>query len=388
LALAVAHHPTLRGYGWEVRAAEARALQASLRPNPELEVEFENFGGDGEFSGTGSMETTISLAQTFSLGGDIARRRELAELESQKVGWDYEAARLEVLTEVTQRYVALLGAQWRVTLAQEAVALAEQVRDTTAKRIDAGDAPPIDAARATVPVATARVEWRRAERQQQAAQRKLALMWSSQEVTFDSVNGSLESLQVPPPPDQLAALVNQNPEVARWAVEISARRAEADLARAEGLPDVTASAGLRYNQAVDDHALVAGVALPLPVFDRRQGDVLAARLGAAAAAERRRAAERRVETVLSDAYARMAAGFDEAVAIRDDALPPATEAFELTRRAFETGDVALIDVLYAERTLVELRSAYLDALTDYHIAVSEIEGLIGRPLARVGSTTD
>jgi len=393
MALALAHHPDLQAFAWEVREAGARALQAGLGPNPELEVEFENFAGGGDRAGTRSLETTLSLARTFPLGGDIERRRALADLRAQQAGWDYEAARLEVLTEVTRRYVELLAAQERVALAGDALTLAERVRDATDKRIAAGDAPPIDAARAAVPVATARVHLRRAERRQGAARQRLALTWAAREVTFQGVAGSLERLQVPPAAARLVALVSENPRVARWAVEISARRAEGALARAEAAADVTVRAGYRYGRADDAGALVAGISLPLAVIDRRQGDVLAARLGEAAAAGRRREAERRVEAALSDAYMRLAAGFDEAVAMRDEALPPATAAFELTRRAFEQGDLALIDLLDAERTLVELRSAYLDALKGYHLAVADIEGLIGRPLAAAeaapeGATAD
>ncbi|MDZ7750948.1 MAG: TolC family protein [Gammaproteobacteria bacterium] len=380
MALALAHHPDLQAFAWEVREAGARALQAGLGPNPELEAEFENFAGGGDLAGTRSLETTLSLAQTFPLGGDIERRRALADLRSQQAGWDYEAARLEVLTEVTRRYVELLAAQRRVALSGDALTLAERVRDATEKRIAAGDAPPIAAARAAVPMATARLDLRRAERQQEAARRRLALTWAARAVTFQGVEGALERLLPPPAPERLVALVSENPQVARWAVEISARRAEAALAQAEAIPDVTVRAGYRYDRAGDAGALVAGISLPLAIIDRRQGDVLAARLGEAAAADRRRNAERRVEVALSDAYMRLAAGYDEASAIHDEALPPATEAFELTRRAFEQGDVALIDLLDAERTLVELHSAYLDALTSHHLAVADIEGLIGRPL--------
>lgn len=388
LALALEHHPELHAYVWEVRAAEARVLQAGLRPNPELEAEFENFAGSKDFSGTQSLESTLSLAQTFPLGGDVERRRELAGLQTQLVGWDYEAARLEVLSRVTERYLVLLGAQRKVDLAREELALAEQVRDATGRRIRAGDAPPIDAARSSVPVATAQVQLKRAQRELQAARGQLALMWAAPAASFDLAEGSLDSLQAPPPPEQLAALVSYNPQVARWAVEISARRAEAALAEAEAIPDLTARAGVKYDNADDASALVVGISLPLPLFDRRQGDVLAARFGANAAAEQRRAAERRVEAALSRSYARMAGSFDEAMAIRDIALPPANEAFKFTRRAFESGDLALIDVLDAERTLMELRAGYLDALTNYHLAVTEIEGLIGRPLADVGKRAD
>ena len=388
LALALEHHPELHAYAWEVGAAEARVLQAGLRPNPELEAEFENFGGSKDFSGTQSLETTLSLAQTFPLGGDIERRRELAGLQAQLAGWDYEAARLEVLSKVTERYLVLLGAQRQLALAREELTLVEQVRDATDRRIRAGDAPPIDAARSSVPVATAQVQLKRAQRQLQAARRLLALMWAAPEASFELAEGSLDSLQVPPRPEQLAALLSANPQVARWAVEISARRAEAALAEAEAIPDITARAGVKYDNADDASALVVGISLPIALFDRRQGDVLAARFGANAAAEQRRAAERRVEAALSRAYARMAGGFDEAMAIRDIALPPANEAFKFTRRAFESGDLALIDVLDAERTLMALRSDYLAALTDYHLAVTEIEGLIGRPLADVGTHTN
>lgn len=380
MALAVVRNPRLRAFGWEVRRAEAQILQAGLWPNPEIEAEFENFGGNKEFSGTQSLETTISLAQTFPLGNDIERRRELAGYESRLAGWDYEAARLEVLTEVTQRYVALLAAERRVTVAREALQLAEQVQETTRKRIDAGAAPPIEATRAAVPVATARVALRRAERQQEAARKQLSLMWTSGEPTFDAVSGSLEQLQSLPTPEQLVALINQNPDVARWATEISARQAEARLAEAEAIPDVTGQIGYRRLNESDADALVAGISLPLPIFDRRQGDVLAARLGAVSARQRQREAELRLEAVLSDAYARLASAYDEATAIRDEALPPASEAFDVTRGAFEKGDVTFIDVLDAERTLVELRTQHLDALADYHATVAEIEGLIGQPL--------
>lgn len=383
MALAVSRSPKLRAYGWDVRRAEAKALQAGLWPNPELGAEFENFGGNKEFSGTDSLETTISLAQTFPIGGDVGRRRELANYESQLAGWDYEAARLEVLTEVTQRYVMLLMAQRQIAVSREALDLAEQVREATQKRIDAGDAPPIELARASVPVATAGIELRRAERAMKSARKQLALTWGSSEPTFDESVGSLEQIHEPPSPEHLVSLINQSPEVARWATEISARRAEVRLAKAEAVPDVTGSLGYRRFNESDADALVAGISLPLPVFDRRQGDILAARIGATSATQRRREAELRLESMLSDAYARLVGAYDEAVAIRDEALPPAVEAFEVTRRAFEQGDLGFIDVIDAERTLIELRRRHLDALANFHSAVAEIEGLIGQPLEQM-----
>ena len=80
----------------------------------------------------------------------------------------------------------------------------------------------------------------------------------------------------------------------------------AELARAEAVPDMTAGLGYRWFNETDDSALVAGVSIPLPVFDRRQGDVLAARFGVASARNQQRAVELRIEAAIASAYARLA----------------------------------------------------------------------------------
>ncbi|MBI1337899.1 MAG: TolC family protein [Phycisphaera sp.] len=388
MAAALSRGPELAAYALQVRVAEARALQAGRWSNPELEVEFENFGGSGGLSGTRSLETTISLAQTFPLGGDPQRHREVARHQTRLADWDYESARLEVLTEVTRRYIAVLVAHRRIEVAQEATLLAEQVQAATNKRVDAGDAPPIEVARARVPVALAQLALKRAQRELQTARKQLSLTWASGEPAFESLAGSLDDLKPPPAAEQLVSLVNQNPAVARWATEVSARRAEARLAQAQAVPDVTGRIGLRDDRASDAQALVVGISLPLPIFDNRRGDVLAARLGAAAARQRQRLAELRIESMLSRAYARLVDAHDQATAIRDIALPPATEAFAAARRAFEQGHLTYLDVLDAQRTLLELRREHLDALAAYHESVAEIEGLVCRPLDRLTQAPD
>jgi len=386
MAQALMNHPGLKAYAWETRAAEARMLQAGLWSNPELEFEVDEFGGTGDLSGVDAAEFTLSLAQTFPLGGDIARRRELAGQKAKLAGWDYEAARLEVLTQVTRRYIAVLAAQRSVAARERELELAQAVLATTRKRMEAGAAAQVEVIRARVPVAEAKVRVKQARRRLKTSRRQLALTWGQNEPSFGAVAGDLERLTAPPEPSALARHITQNPRVARWATEISARRAEAALARAEAVPDVRV--GVKRFNGIDETALVVGVSLPLPIFDRRQGDMLAARLGGAAAGQRRADAERRLAIELSDSWTQLAGAYEEASAIRQEALPPAEEAFEVTRRAFEKGDVAFIDVLDAERTLVDLRTRYVAALAAYHTAAAEIEGLIAQPLDQIEATPD
>lgn len=372
--------PELSRFGYDMRAAEVRVLQAGLWSNPELDLELENFAGSGDIDGTDQLELTLSIAQTFPLGGDISRRRELAQLEGRLAGWDYEAARVGLLAEVAQRFAELLAAQERIRLAEESAVLAKEIADSTARRVEAGDVPAVENSRAAVPLATARVQVGRVQRELESARVRLAMTWGEPAPNFGEARGDLTRLQTVPPLGELTQRIGDNPELARWTVEIASRQAEVELARAEATPDLTAGLGFRWFNESDDTALVAGVSLPLPIFDRRQGDILAARFGVASAQNQQRAIELRVTAALSAAYARLAGAYDEAVALRDHALPPAEAAYRDVRQAFDQGNLGYLDVIDAERTLVELRQQHLEALAEYHSAVAEIEGLTGQPL--------
>ena len=78
LAAALRNAPRLQGFDWQVRADEARALQAGLLPNPTLLVEGENFAGSGAFSGSDAAATTVFLGHLVQLGGKRAKRRRVA----------------------------------------------------------------------------------------------------------------------------------------------------------------------------------------------------------------------------------------------------------------------------------------------------------------------
>jgi outer membrane protein, heavy metal efflux system len=382
LALALEKNPGLRGFAWEVRAAEARTLQASLRPNPELGIEAENIAGSGDFNGTDAAETTVSLSQLIELNGKRSKRTRVASLGRDLAGWDYEAVRIEVLTEVAQRYVQVLASQRRVELALDAEALSQQFFDTVNKRVEAGAAAAVERTRASVVVSTSRIELQRAQRRLWAARISLASTWGNPSPRFEAVAGELEKISAIPTVESLAELISQNPDIARWAVEITRRRAQVELAKAQGTPDVTVGVGGRRISETSDNVLVVAVSLPLPIFDRNQGGILEARFNTAKALEQQRAAEVRVGTALGSAYQELAAAYEEAVMLKEDVLPAAQASFDATNQAYAQGKLGYLDVLDAQRSLIEMRFEYLEALSAYHAAVAQVEGLIGQSLQK------
>jgi cobalt-zinc-cadmium efflux system outer membrane protein len=380
LALALQHSPDLAAFSWEVRVREAQVLQAGLFPNPEVDLELENFGGSGESRGFGGAETTVQLGQLIELAGKRLKRRRVAALERDLASWDYEIRRLEVFTEVVQAFVDVNAAQERLSLAEELLRLAEESLASVAKQVKAGGTSPVEEIRAEVAASTAQVERRRATAELAVARSRLVATWGSTHAIFDRAEGDLYTLQTPPPFEVLVSRVTQNPDLARWIQEVELREAVVTLEEAQKIPDVTAGGGVRHFSETNDAALVFGVSVPLPLFDRNQGAREASRRAVVKARHERRAAEVRVGAAVDVAYRELRASFDEVVALRDQVLPQAEEAYQGVREGYLRGLFRYVDVLDAQRTLSELRGRQLGALRSYHSTVAELERLIGEPL--------
>lgn len=100
--------PELATLPYDERAAEARVLQAGLRPNPEVSVEVEDFGGQKEFRGFGESETTLKFGQLLELGGKRAARIREAQAEKALVKFDCEVKRREVPVRRPRRFTTSL----------------------------------------------------------------------------------------------------------------------------------------------------------------------------------------------------------------------------------------------------------------------------------------
>ncbi|MHC4129175.1 MAG: TolC family protein [Planctomycetota bacterium] len=379
-ALALAQGPELAVFAWEIRAEEAAVLQAGLSPNPELEVEIENFGGSGDFSGFDGSETTIAIGQTILLGGKLRKRVELARLGRDLAGWDYEVARVAALTRVAGDFVTTLAAQDRLAVARDTEELAQRIFSTIGERVDAGKVSPVERTKARIELAQARLDRQRAERRLEVARHRLAANWGSASPRFAMAAGDLTDVRTPPPAEQLVARIEHNPDLARWATEMAARRAAIDLARAEAVPDVTLFAGPKLLEGADETAFVAGMAIPLPLFDRNQSGILDARIQRAQGERLRQAAEIRVRTDLAAAYLSLDAAFAEVQMVRDEIEPSARSAFEAAEEAFRQGKIDALGLLDAQRTLFGVRQQYVGVLAAYHQATIDVERLIGAPL--------
>lgn len=383
LRLALLKNPELMGYSLEIRAREAQALQMSLWPNPEVEVEVENFGGRSATQGMKAAESTLFLSQLIELGGKRKKRTEVARFESQLAAWDYTSRKLDVFTRVIQAYVDVLAAQEKVKLQEELLDVGKKFLETIQQRVEAGRTSPAEAYRAGVELEFIRVDLEKARQELKAAQIRLASLWGAREANFKKATGNLEQLKPIPSLKQLTTLLEQNPDLARWATERLLRKSIIALEKAKRIPDPSVGVGYRRLNEVPDQAFVVGLSLPIPIFNRNQGRIQEAMIRQRQVEWNEKAVRVALQATLAEVYSALVAARNEVETLKDRVLPSAQEAYNIIREGYQMGKFDFLDVLDAQRTLFEVRSRYLESLAEYHKRVADLERLVGQDIGEL-----
>ena len=387
LALALLHNRQLEAAAWEVRAREAAQLQSSLRPNPVLGFKVENFGGGGALSEFDSSVSTLRLSQAIELGDKRVKRTRLAQQERALSTWDYEAQRLDVIAQTGQRFIDVLAAQRQVELAQQNVALGEDLLAIVTDRIDQGLAPGAERDKALVQVNALKIELTQQRHQLTAQRQQLAAMWDSQSATYREVVGHLQDLVPVPSYEQTAQQIERSPALARWSAEIAQRRAAVDLSDAHTLGNLTIGAGVRQFNASDERAVVFELGIPLPLSNRNQGARRQARYRLEKAVAAQRHAETQVRTTLMQKLQDLGAAHYAAQTLIEQSIPAAQAAYEAARQTFAQGVTDYLDVLDAQRTLIATQYRAVETLATFHKILMDIESFIGVPLNRSSEQT-
>lgn len=380
LRLVLLQNPELAAYDTAIRAAEARQLQAGLRPNPTLFLEADNLTGSGAYRDTRQSETTLQLSQLVELGGKRAARVRVAAHGRELAGFDYDSKRLEVLTETAQTFVQTLAAQERIGLAEENARLAEGLASATQQRVQSGRASSAETARATAAAATLRIELQQARRDLAIARQKLAASWGANAPRFGLARGELGRVAPAAAVAALSARLQSNPALARFSAELAQRRAALALAQADATPDVTLALGPRYLAGSNDATIRLNVSLPLPLTNRNQGTIREAFAELVRAGQLQQAAAHRLGTALTEAYQNLLTARAEIETLNGVVLPATRQAFDAINDGFQSGRFSYLEAVEARRALTAARVQLLAAQAAYQSAVAKVEGLTAGPL--------
>jgi len=370
---ALRDHPRLAGYPLEFQAAEGRAEQASLRPNPELYVDVENVGWD--YPSTSRAEMTAWISQSVELGKRPARIRK-AEAETDVLRRDFEITRFDVVADVKRAFVHFLSAGKKLELNREAHKIATLLATAVSDRVAAGAVSPIEETRAIVVLAVSSAGVERTAREVETARRELAAAMGEATPSFDFPSGDLDEDLSVLAVDNVVERIASTPEATRWIAELERRNAVLNAERTLAVPNVTLRGGIRRFQETSENTYVLGFSVPLPLFNRNQGAIREAEAQRDKVAVERKTTEMLLQSQIGQRLAALIAAAREASLLRQEALPGAQNAYDAVSEGYLYGKFRYLDVLDTGKSLIETRLRYLDALTALNLARVDLERLM------------
>lgn len=375
VARSLASSPSLAAESADLRAVQLRAEREGLATPYVASGDLENVAGTGAMSGVRAAESTLRLGRVIELGGKRAARQTLGDAEVARQRNIAEAARIDIASRTAARFIEVLADQERLALAREQTGLAGRTRDEVAAWVAAARNPEPDLRAAEIAVAEAELALEHAEHELDSARMTLAASWGSFEADFASVTGNLHELPGLESFDTLAARLPMAPAQRLASLEGEAIGARRRVAETSARPDINLSLGVRRFEALDQHALVMSVSMPLGSKPRARLAMAEADAQLAAVESRRAGQHAEAHQALFEKYQELVHARTEYEALHARMLPKAEQALAFTRRGFAAGRFSFVALAQAQRTLSELRLRSIGTAARYHLFLAEIERL-------------
>jgi len=376
--LALQRHPELAMADRELQAAVAAQTQAAARPDPTLSVQVEDLRPE-------TRTTTVLWTQPLELGGQRSARMGVAERQRAQAAQARQSKAWDVHQQVAQAYLDLQSARQQQGLMQELLDLAQKATQAVAHKLQAGKAAPLELARAQLAEAGLRAEAAQTQGElRQAEQRLSGLVWGRSAEAPSAAQLSLDAWPSPlPQPPETALLESwlaQAPQLQQARLELERREAESQLQRSQRLPELQLSLGAKRVADAGLTQAVVGLSMPLPFSDSRQSALQQALAREAQARDGVEAAAQRLFSEAQQALTRWQQARAQHQLLGAQALKDAREAHALALRGYELGKFSLMDLLDAQRSLVQLRQQAWRAEAEVLRAALDLEHLSGRPL--------
>ncbi len=359
-------NPTLRQAEAEIRSAKARQQQSGLYPNPTVAYTGDEIRGGS----VGGGKQGFFVQQTVVTGGKLGLSREVFGKEVRLAEIEAEEQKMRVQSAVKMAFLRVLAAQELLDARRDMAAIAQDTAETQRRLMNTGQADETEVLEAKMEAQRMRMSARMQENTLREEWRSLAAVIGQPDLPLMTVAGDLEKGWPDVNEEEaVEAIAKQSPAVR--IAETAETRAQSVInrARREAIPDIQLRGGMEYNHELLGSVPfakgwegIAEVSVEIPLFNRNQGNVAAAR----ADIERAGQEKKRISLTLRE---RAASAIDQyanarlmAVEYRDEMLPLAKKAYGLMVEKYGQMLASYPRVLDAQRKLYELQIEYIGAL--------------------------
>jgi cobalt-zinc-cadmium efflux system outer membrane protein len=389
MRLAETASPVVRSREARLASVEGYRREAAspLFNNPEFSAERTRRRANA--SDGRANEWSVGIAQPIEIGGQQARRREVASASLEALRAEIEDARRQARADAALRFHAVLAAQRRVEVEKRSVELFDGTAQAVAKRRAAGEDTRLDANVALI-----------------EAERARNLLAVSHEQLLDARGELATALRLPPDAlpkvagefglpaagelhyglDQLLASAQSLPRQRALAAHEDAARARVGVERASRYPDVTVGLNAGREGAGDGRERVTtlSISVPLPLFKRNDAAIGQALTEATQTEIERASTTRDTQAQVLRLWSRLESQRERVLRLQRSMVAASTDNQQLAEKSRQAGQIGLLDQLIVNRQALDAERDLNDALAEFHATRIELESAAG--WSREGST--
>ena len=376
--IALANNPSLAGAAARMEAARGRLVQSGLYPNPVVGYHATEIGNVGTAGQQGAF-----MSQRFITGGKLHLDQAMADQEVEAAHFQLHAQEQRVLSDVRIRFYDALVAQRRYELTGQLARLGDDLVRTTQTLLEERLGTENDLLQAQIMMDESYILFDNARHQNVEAWRRLATVVGVPGMQITLLNGDLEADLSKYDWEQSRAMVlTSHPELIEARAQVERARLAILRAKREPIPDVDVWISVRHHNVTQDDVANVQAGIPLPVFNRNQGNLRAAEAEWIVARNEVRHIELDLLDRLAVAYRRHANARRQVDRYATRMIPRAARSLKLVTNGYELGQVKYLTLLTAQQTYVHVNLSYLDSLRELRASTTLIEAqLLSESLA-------
>lgn len=387
IALTLENNPALQIFELRDQSLLADTEIADQKPAYRVGVELENVLGTGAVQLLDASELSVSLSSVIELGGKRQARRDLVSARQAQLAVDKEIRSLDLLTDLTLRYIDVLTVQAQIGLAAQSVDLSKEMIASIARRNRAGLLPDADLQRARIAEKEANLALTNLQAEHDLRKAVLANAWGAQTVNFARVEGDLFQLGETRDKEGLFAEMLARPDLHRFITESRLIAAQHALAQTQRNADWEWSLGIRHFNETDDVGFMGAISMPLGQAQRMTPTLEKLRLLAEENTLQEAQIKRQLRVQLEQFFSQRSQALHQIAVLRDDIIPMLEKVLRETRYGYHEGRYAYLDLITARQSLITARARLITSASDALKNAAQMERLTGLSLFQLTDDT-
>ena len=376
--LTLEQHPQLGTFLHQREAYQGLVEQVSVGQRPSIGLIIEDFGGDGDYNGFDSAQSTLSISWVMQ-GARIDQRIQAAQVTATQVDIQRQIKALDLSAQTARLFVQALVEEQRLTLARQAQQQARSTVNALKKRVEAGKSPEFERLQAEVEMAQRELEAEDLQHVLTSTRYRLRAQWGGERNDFRLV-GELLTIPTPGSVEQQFEQLKQNPILALLANQQRIAESEIELARIEAKPQWQFSVGVRRLEASDDFGMVAGVSVPLGKDRSSTGKIRSLQARQAEFASESEALQRQLDTQLYVLLQEIKHSHHVIETLQKRIIPALNTAHAQATHAYETGKLGYQQWVILVNKKLGAQQDLLSAFEAIHLQHIELQRLTGTTL--------